>query len=80
MSGPTLMQICEYGWQQPDGTIDWTETIRRPDTSANRTRILNRDSTHPTSVDGWKIVPAGPGGYMSRIRWDDIRLYAEEHR
>lgn len=80
----TLMQIVEFGWTQPDGPIEWAQGTRRPDTSANRNRILKRDAEYPTGDDGWKIVPQslidGRRRYMMRIRWEDIRFYSEEHR
>ncbi|WP_238840690.1 hypothetical protein [Prescottella equi] len=76
----TLMQIVEHGWIQDDGSIDWNERSQYPVLASNRARILKRDSEYPTGVDGWKIVPYGMPGYMSRIMWEDLRAYAPEHR
>lgn len=76
----TLMFIHETGRQYPDGRIEWWEHWETPHMGADRTRILRRDSEHPTGEDGWKIVPSGlttewGQGIVYRYCWNDIRAY-----
>ena len=83
MSGD-LMQIHEFAFEAPDGSLGWVSGYGITVGAANRRRILDREGASPRD-DGWcyfrSEVDATASGWcvvVTRIRWDDPRLYSPE--
>ena len=78
-----LVQLVEHGFQDPDeDQPHWTRGHRYPVPASNRRRLLDSGRLHPAD-DGWAYehTPLPGGGHaVCRIRWDDARLWAPEHR
>lgn len=84
-----LIQVVEQGYVWPDGSIEWTSGWSRPDTPANRDRILRREAQrgYRPGPDGWLTEPhrdigdirlddgtSVPCVVVGRIRWEDAAL------
>ena len=80
----SLIQVHEHGFANPDGTIDWVRGYGFTVGTPNRRRILDKPGADP-QPDGWcyfrqEIDDDAVDGCMvvTRIRWDDPRLYTTE--
>lgn len=74
MTTRNLMQVLEEGFDNGSG-IDWVKTHHRPDTHANRRRIIDREHTNGETprADGWLYMRRDHGDFIhvQRIKWID---------
>ncbi|MGP3708521.1 hypothetical protein [Gordonia paraffinivorans] len=74
-----LMQVVEEGFDNGSG-IDWVKTHHRPDTHANRRRIIDREHTNGETprADGWLYMRRVHGDFVhvQRIKWIDRKWLA----